>query len=123
MLYRVIIAGGRDFNNKIVFSEEVDKIVEELGIDNIEIISGHSSGADSLAEVYAKKHNIPLKIFPAEWKKYGKAAGPIRNKQMLDYSLEEESVLIAFWNGISKGTRNMIDRAKNEKTDIRIIHY
>ncbi|SFH76130.1 Protein of unknown function [Pseudobutyrivibrio sp. OR37] len=123
MLYRIIIAGGRDFNNKVLFSEEVNKIVKELGIDNIEIISGHSSGADSLAELYAKKHNISLKIFPAEWKKYGKAAGPIRNKQMLDYSLEEQSVLIAFWNGRSKGTRNMIERAKNEKTDIRIIHY
>ncbi len=73
MLYRIIIAGGRDFNNKVLFSEEVNKIVKELGTDNIEIISGHSSGADSLVELYAKKHNISLKIFPAEWKKIWKS--------------------------------------------------
>ena len=69
---------------------------------------------------YAKKHGIALKIFPAEWTKYGKCAGPIRNRQMIDYiNGFENKVVIAFVSANTKGTRNTIAFA--QKANIRVI--
>ena len=112
---RIIIAGSRQFNDY----EKMLKTLDELGIhlintiDPIEIISGHAPGADTLGERFAKAYDYPLKIFPAEWDKYGKAAGPIRNEQMAKYASEaDRGILIAFPIGESKGTRNMIKLAE-----------
>ena len=69
---------------------------------------------------YAKKHGTALKIFPAEWTKYGKRAGPIRNRQMIDYiNGFENKVVIAFVSANTKGTRNTIAFA--QKANIRVI--
>ncbi len=65
-------------------------------------------GADALGERWAKENDIPVKVFPANWDKHGKAAGPIRNKQMAAYG----EMLIAFWDGKSSGTGNMISLAE-----------
>lgn len=121
MDYRIIIAGGRDFTDKDFFDKSVSGVLDEL--KGVEIVSGHSSGADSLAEAYAKRMGIALKVFPANWRKYGAAAGPIRNREMLDYILAAEPMLIAFWDGKSKGTKNMIEQARRENVDCRIFMY
>lgn len=89
--------------------------------DNPEIISGHASGADTLAERYAEDHGIPYIIFKPDWKRYGRGAGPIRNKAMIDYASEDNPVVIAFWNGESKGTRNMIDQGRKRGAIIHVI--
>lgn len=70
-----------------------------------EVVSGAARGADSLGELFAKENNIPVKQFPADWNAHGRAAGPIRNRQMAEYA----DVLIAFWDGKSPGTKNMIE--------------
>lgn len=70
-----------------------------------EIISGTARGVDSIAESIAVTKGYPTKLFPADWDKYGKPAGAIRNKQMAEYA----DVLIAIWDGQSKGTKNMIE--------------
>lgn len=111
---RLIIAGGRDFSDKEKLYEEVAKL------ENItEIVSGKAKGADSLGEQYAKDNNISVKLFPANWKKYGKAAGPIRNEEMAKYA----DSLIAFWDGKSLGTKSMISLARGNSLSITIINY
>src|SRR5690606_6698690 len=79
-------------------------------LHEVEIVSGGARGADLLGEAYAKEHNYPLKKFPAKWGVHGKAAGPIRNQEMAEYS----NALIAFWDEKSKGTKSMIDLARKE---------
>ena len=121
MGYRMIVAGGRNFNDKKLFTETMNKMLEKY--NEPEIVSGHASGADSMAEEFALEHGLSLNVKAAEWKKYGRAAGPIRNKEMLDYIVEEQPVLVAFWNGSSKGTLDMINRAKKANVDVNVVMY
>lgn len=79
--------------------------------ENLEIISGTANGADKLGERFAKEYNLKIKRFPANWDLYGKSAGYKRNEQMALYAKEDNGILIAFWNGKSKGTKHMIDIA------------
>ena len=120
-MVRIIIAGGRDFNDSKLFEEKTTEILAQY--EDIELVSGHARGADAMAEKYANDMGIRVKVMPAEWNKYGKAAGPIRNKQMLDYALEEVAVLIAFWDGSSKGTKDMINRAREYGAKCHIVMY
>lgn len=120
---RVIIAGSRDFNNYKLLETSVKDILKDY--EDIEIISGTAKGADSLGEKYAKENNIKLKQFPAQWNLYGKQAGYIRNKQMAKYSIEDNSIgiLIAFWNGTSKGTGHMVDIANEMNLQVNIVNF
>lgn len=113
---RIIIAGSRSFDNYDKLCKEVDEFISMqmffagLGAyksKEVEIVSGGARGADKLGELYAKEHNLRLKIFPADWDKYDKRAGYIRNTEMAEYA----NCLIAFWDGKSKGTAHMIDLA------------
>lgn len=110
---RVIIAGSRD----IVDPGIVDEAVRESGFEITEVVSGGARGVDRMGEAWARKHGIPVKVFPADWDKNGKSAGPIRNEEMAKYA----EALIAIWDGYSRGTDNMIDRASawNRKTYVR----
>lgn len=116
---RVLVCGGVDFDNKELFYEKMKQLVK---LDDI-IVSGHAKGADTFAEEYAKDFNMKTRIFPAEWKKYGRAAGPIRNKQMLDFVKENNPVVIAFWNGKSRGTKNTVETARKIGIEPIIISY
>lgn len=98
---KVIIAGSRTFNN-------YDLLVKTLQEENLiieKVVCGGARGADTLGAEWAKKNGVPVKYFNAEWEKYGRAAGIIRNHQMGDYA----DYLIAFWDGKSSGTKDMID--------------
>ena len=116
-MLKLILAGGRDYNDWVFFKAKVSNLISNYSLDNIEIISGCASGADSLAIRYAKEHNISLVEFPADWKNNGRAAGPIRNKNMSDYG----NALIAFWDGNSRGTKNMIKVAKDNNLAVRVV--
>ncbi len=118
---RVIVCGGRDFENKQVCFEYLGKIVP--GRKNVTIISGHANGADKFGEEYAALHGLNCVVFKPDWKQYGRAAGPIRNKQMLEYAIEETPLIIAFWDGKSKGTKNMIDQSKKAGAEVIIVYY
>lgn len=104
---RIIVAGSRDFANKEKLYKTLDTCLEDVD-GEVEIVSGHCRGADMLGEQYAKEHLIPLVVFPADWERYGKRAGYIRNKQMAEYASKEDGVLIAFPVGESRGTKMMI---------------
>jgi cysteine synthase len=119
-LTKVIIAGSRHFSNYDLLKFKCNRILRGLSTDEVQIVSGGAKGADKLGEQYAKEHGFDCVKFPANWDKHGKAAGPIRNKQMAEYS----DCLIAFWNGsTSGGTSNMIKTANKLGLEVRIIKY
>ena len=116
--FRVIIAGTRYFNDYALLCEYADYKLSKIR-QPIEIVSGHARGADTLGERYAEERGYKLTLFPAEWDKYGKSAGPRRNKEMAEYA----NALIAIWDGKSIGTKNMIDIAKEKGLKIGIKLY
>lgn len=117
---RIFVCGGRHFSDYALLEKTINGVIAESGYEDIEIVSGHCVGADRLGELYAEKHNAQVKIFPAKWEKYGKRAGPMRNKQMVDYvSGIENKMVIAFVSSNTKGTRNTIALAK--KANICVI--
>ena len=100
----ILICGGRHFNNYELLRATATKYIADHGFDtdNTEIISGHCPGVDKMGEQFARENSVDLKVFPAEWKKYGRGAGPIRNKAMVDYlnSFENKAVIvhILYWH-------------------------
>lgn len=117
---RILVCGGRHFDDYDLLENTINDVITESGCEDIEIVSGHCVGADRLGELYAEKHNAQVKIFPAEWEKYGKRAGPMRNKPMVDYiSGFENKIVVAFVSVNTKGTRNTITLA--QKANICVI--
>lgn len=100
---KTLICGSRTINNYSL----VKQVINDSGFYITEVVSGGAKGVDSLAEQWAKEHNINVKHFLPNWGKYGKSAGVIRNQQMVDYA----NVIIAIWDGKSKGTKWTIDYA------------
>lgn len=117
-MFKVIIAGSRSFHDYNLLKEYCNIILSNVK-EPIEIVSGGANGADVLGEQYAREHGYKLKQFPADWSHKGKAAGYIRNQEMANYA----DALIAFWNGVSNGTRHMIETAKQCGLKVRIKQY
>ena len=128
---RVIIAGGRDFNDYVLLREECLKILRQLKSEgyntkreNITIVSGKARGADTLGEKFQKEFKLNLKEFPADWN-IGRQAGYIRNNNMAEYAKKDEEigVLIAFWDNQSKGTKHMVDLANKHGLRVFVVSY
>ena len=119
-IYKIIIDGGRDFMDYNLLKEKTDKILQEKKVTHkIVIISGCARGADTLGLRYASENTFDVEEYPADWDKYGKKAGYVRNVEMA----ENADALIAFWDGKSKGTKHMIDIATERNLPIRVIRY
>lgn len=110
---RIIVSGGRDFADYDYLKEKMNGVIENINHSRITIISGGAKGADSIAEKYAREKGIEFKRFNARWDLFGKRAGYIRNIEMLDYAglSDGDSILVAFWDGKSNGTKHMISEA------------
>lgn len=117
--FKVIIAGGRDFNNYELLKTKCDYYLSNLDNAEIVVISGTARGADSLGEQYAKERGYKIDSHPADWDKYGKSAGYRRNKEMVDIA----SAAICFWDGKSKGTKHTIDLCKDKGIPYKIVKY
>ena len=118
--YRVIIAGSREFGDYALLCEKCDGLLcQKQGTHHIIIISGTARGADQLGERYAHERGYDIQQFPANWERDGKAAGFIRNRQMADVA----DALIAFWDGRSRGTANMIVLARQKSLPYRIVRF
>jgi hypothetical protein len=111
---RVIIAGSREFNDYELLKTKCNEIIKE---EKVEILSGTARGADTLGEKYCIENGHLLRKYPADWDRYGKSAGYKRNQLMADNA----DTLIAFWDGNSRGTRNMIDISRKKKLKVFII--
>lgn len=110
---KTIIAGSRratkfDVVNALAACPFTNEITE--------VVSGTAHGADKYGEEWAAANNIPVKQFPADWGRFGHGAGVLRNFEMARYA----EALIAVWDGESKGTLNMIRRAKEKKLRVFI---
>jgi hypothetical protein len=103
---KTIIAGSRFITDY----DLVKSAIKESEFVITEVVSGLAPGIDTLGIEWAKENNIKWCGFQANWNEFGKAAGPKRNQKMADYA----DALIAIWDGSSKGTKDMIDRAKKK---------
>ena len=112
---KIIIAGGRDFNNYPVAEQVLNQYKSQID----EVVCGDAKGADTIGAHWANYNSIPVKHFPAKWNQYGKRAGYLRNEEMGNYA----DALIAFWDGSSRGTRNMIDIMRNLHKPCAIFNY
>lgn len=120
--YKVIVAGGRDFDDYEYLKEKLDETFKSLGnLDTqpIEIISGMADGADTLGIKYAEEHKLTMVLYPANWKKYPRMAGILGNMNMLVTATH----LVAFWDGKSHGTKHMIEIAKDKGIPVWIYKY
>ncbi len=131
---KIIIAGGRDFNNYPLLCNVCDYLLQNLS--DVTIISGMAAGADILGYDYARERGYRIIKKPAPWKdiegkpkhqiklngygeKYWILAGLERNKEMAI----EGDILILFWDGKSKGSRDMLHEASKRGLKIKIIKY
>ena len=110
---KVIVAGGRDFNNYQMVCDALKDL------DITEIVCGRARGADTLGEQYGKEFDKPIKYFNPDWENQGRAAGIIRNHQMGDYA----DYLVAFWDGKSRGTKDMIEYMRSIGKHGKVIFY
>ena len=119
---KVIVAGGRDFDNYEYLKEKLDKTFNSLGDSDahpIEVISGMADGADTLGIRYAEEHKLTMVLYPANWKRYPRMAGILRNIDMLATATH----LVAFWNGKSHGTKHMIEIARDKGIPVWVYKY
>jgi hypothetical protein len=112
------IVGCRNYSEYSQFKDKMNEWVQNNNINITTIVSGGATGADSLAEKYANENGIPMIIHNADWKKHGKAAGPMRNTLIVN----ECDMLIAFPSKNSKGTWNSVNKAKTQTKHVTIFN-
>lgn len=115
---KVIVAGSRTITDKGFIAECMFEWFYASGGD-IEFVTGGARGVDTIAEQQAVNAGVKCTVFPAEWGKYGKRAGYLRNAAMADYA----DGLLAIWDGKSKGTKHMIDLAEKEGLEVEVVTY
>lgn len=115
-MLRVLICGGRNYTD----FERIRTALFDLGGSKaIEVvIHGSVRGADQLGGLAASELGIPVRVVPADWNLHGKAAGPIRNQKMLDE--HHPNLVLAFPDPTSRGTWDMVRRAKVANVEVRI---
>lgn len=112
---KIIIAGSRSFQNYKLLKEKMDKLTIKL--DNIVVISGHALGTDRLGERWAWENGFTCEVYHPDYTKYGKEAPIIRNKEMCKVA----SSLVAFWDQKSLGTRHIIEHARKQGLQVKVI--
>lgn len=119
-IFRVIIAGSRSFDNATLMQEFMDYYLRaKANTHRIIVISGEARGADTAGENYAKSRGYRVERYPAQWDTYGRRAGMLRNAVMGS----KADVLVAFWDGVSTGTKHMIDTMRNKNKPYRVVLY
>lgn len=121
MQHVVCVAGSREFRDASKLREVMAKVHDRIVSAGYtpKYIGGGAEGADKLGKEWAVQHGFDYTEFPANWKEHGRAAGPIRNRQMAAVAQE----LIAFWDGKSPGTGHMIASAKRHGIPVQVIYF
>jgi len=124
-MYAITVVGSRDYSDYDEFYDCMRRVIGEIctrkGVDlnDILIISGGARGADSMAEQFTVDDGLPFLEIPAEWDKYGKSAGMVRNSQLV----EKADYVVAFWDGKSRGTADSIAKAQLVGKDHKVFFY
>lgn len=117
--YKLIVAGGRDFDDYELLAATLMQVAEEAGDTyDISIVTGMAEGADTLAFQFASLNGVRKYEFPADWSR-GKGAGFIRNQRMAEFA----DGLLAFWDGQSKGTAHMIKTMQQLGKRVHVVNY
>ena len=119
MTKRVAIAGCRNFNDYEKAKKYINICISNIKTRyNLIFLSGGCQGADSLGERYAQENGYKVELYPADWVKFGKSAGPKRNKEMA----QAADFVICFWDNKSPGTKSMIEYTKKLNKPLKIIY-
>ena len=110
---KLAIIGSRTFTKYELLKETLEKYKSKINL----VVSGAAQGADSLGEKWALENNIKTLIFPADWNKHGKKAGFIRNEDII----KNCDACIAFWDGVSKGTKHSISLCEKYNKPVKIV--
>lgn len=113
---KIIIAGSRKVSKYEIVAAAIH--FSGLADDIEEVVSGGAQGVDEYGEEWAEEHDLPIRRFVPEWEKHGRAAGPIRNRQMAQYA----NGAIIIWDGVSRGTSSMIQEALKARLSRISIH-
>ena len=117
MIKRVAVVGCRHYENDCEAKEYIDFCISEIRKKyTLIFVSGGCRGADSLGERYAAENGFETEIYPAVWGKYGRAAGPKRNKKIAEIS----DYIICFWDGKSRGTKSLLRFAAEAEKPVKI---
>lgn len=104
---KLAVVGSREYDDAEFVIEILGDYLNEFGGD-LEIVSGGARGVDRIAERWAEQVGVPCVVYLPNWDAYGRGAGIVRNRDIVDYC----DSLIAFWDGVSKGTLNSIKLAR-----------
>ena len=111
-LKRIAVIGSRDFDDYARLESVLEPHLPAV------LVSGGAQGADRLAERLAQQHGLTIDVIPADWQRYGRGGGPIRNKQIV----ESSALVIAFWDGKSRGTRSALAHADKVGAPVEVHH-
>jgi hypothetical protein len=114
-MIKIGVVGSRSFNDYELLKRTLDEYLGKVWV----IVSGGAKGADSLGEKWARENNIKTCIYKADWAEHGKAAGMIRNVDIV----KDSDLIIAFWDGLSRGTEHSINLAKKMDKEVKIIYF
>mgnify|MGYP003116926381 CR=1 FL=1 len=121
--FRVIIAGSRSASGHYIYSlleRKLDSILKDKAVTHdIVIVSGTAKGADLMGEQYARSRSFRIDRYPADWNRFGRRAGYIRNVEMASNA----DALVALWDGSSRGTKHMVDIAGQHGLPTRIVSF
>ena len=120
----IIVCGGKTEHPQEKVDGFILGVLSELGITDCEIVSGGCKGADISGEKFAEAHGFEVVRFLPDWRSYGRSAGIRRNAEMVNYISQFEcSLVIAFWNGQSRGTKFTIELARKKGIPVYIYCY
>lgn len=121
-VFKVIVAGSRTFDDYALLERKLDNILQNKILEyDIEIVEGDAKGADKAGGLYADRKGYKKTVMPADWNSYGRSAGHRRNEEMARYAIGGGCVV--FWDGISRGSKNMIEMAKKYKLKLLIVKF
>ena len=118
---RLIVAGSRSFSDYDLLNREVHALVDAFafGDNTLSIVSGTARGADALGERWAREFGVPIHRFPADWSRYGRRAGYLRNMEMAEFATDA----LIFWDGVSRGSKHMIAICAEFDLPHRVVRY
>ncbi len=119
MLFRVVVAGSRGFSDFQLLSVVLDRALSRPVASGCQVVvlSGGARGADSLGAAYAAARGFPVWSFPADWARFGRAAGPLRNAAMV----RSADAAVVFWDGSSRGSADLVRRVRAAGLPLRVV--
>lgn len=119
---KILVTGDRNWTD-VTLIETVLLMEKDLYKNDLQVCHGAARGADTVAGNMCKDHGIAVTAFPADWRRYGRAAGPIRNRQMLDEF--KPDIVYAFHDNLeqSRGTRDMVKIARARCIKVEVLSH